>query len=205
MNAPTNAPSPASPAYDETSPTRRGVLRTTLGAGVLGLTGGLLAACTTGRGNGPGASGRGGHGASAAPTPDPDLPVLTSALTEERALLTAYAATAAKNPDLRKQLSEYVARHEEHLAALIALTRRAGGSTASPSPTPGRTASPGPSSTVVPDAGADSVAGLLGLEKAATAARRTNVRVVRDPDHARILASIGACESTHVRTLGSMA
>ncbi|SDT14056.1 hypothetical protein SAMN04489717_5189 [Actinopolymorpha singaporensis] len=129
--------------------------------------------------------------------------MLTSALTEERALLAAYAATVAKHPDLRKQLSGYVRRHEEHLAAITALTRRAGGSTASPSPTPGRTASPGPTSPVVPDAGGDSVTALLALEKAATAARRTNVRVVRDPEHARILASIGACESAHVLTLGA--
>ncbi len=170
---------------------------------MLGLTGGFLAACTTGRRNRPGASRGGERGSSASPTPDPDLPVLTSALTEERALLTAYAATVAKHPDLAKQLSAYVRRHEEHLAALVALTRRAGGSTASPSPTPGRTASPGPSATVAPDAGADSVSALLGLEKAATVARRTNVRVARDPDHARILASIGACESTHVVTLGA--
>ncbi|MET9021267.1 ferritin-like domain-containing protein [Actinopolymorpha sp. NPDC004070] len=202
MNAPTNAPfpaSPASPASDEVPPTRRGVLRTTLGAGLLGLTGSFLSACTSG----PGATKGGRRGSAATPTPDPDLPVLTSALTEERALLAAYAATMAGNPDLRGKLSAYVRRHEQHLAALTALTRRAGGSTASPSPTPGRTASPGPSSTVVPDAGADTVADLLGLEKAATAARRTNVRVVRDPEHARILASIGACESTHVLTLGT--
>ncbi|GAA2756775.1 ferritin-like domain-containing protein [Actinopolymorpha rutila] len=202
MNAPTNASSPVSPASDEVPPTRRGVLRTTLGAGVLGLTGSFLAACTTGRDDGPGTSGR-GSAATPTPTPDPDLPVLTSALTEERALLTAYAATVAKHPDLRRQLSEYVRRHEEHLAALTALTRRAGRSTASPSPTPDRTASPGPTTPVVPDAGGDSVAALLGLEKAATAARRTNVRVARDPEHARILASIGACESTHVLTLGA--
>jgi hypothetical protein len=200
------APSPeTSPAYEEMSPSRRGVLRTALGAGALGLTGGLLSACTSGRGKGPGPSRGGGHGPSASPTPDPDLPVLTSALTEERALLTAYAATVAKHPDLRRQLSAYVRRHEEHLAALIALTRRAGGSTAGPSPTPGRTASPGPSATVVPDAGADSVSDLLGLEKAATAARRTNARVAHAPEHARILASIGACESTHVLTLGAEA
>ena len=172
------------------APTRRRVLRTALGLGALSLPTGLLAGCTGD--DEPGADDermpRSTPGPT--PTPDPDLPLLSAALESERALLATYAATTAQHPDLRDQLRAYVQRHEQHLAALTAMTRTAGAPTARVASTP--------TPTQAPSTPGEAMAALLTLERAATTDRRRDTQTVRGSEYARILASIAACEGTHV-------
>lgn len=175
------------------APTRRRVLRTALGLGALSLPTGMLAGCTGDDEPGDADDERmPGSTPSPTPTLDPDLPVLSAALESERTLLATYAATTAQHPDLLDQLRTYVQRHEQHLAALTAMTRTAG------APTARVASSPTPTPTHVPSSPGEALAALLSLERAATTGRRRDTETVRGSEYARILASIAACEGTHV-------
>lgn len=183
------------------------------GGGVSGaaLLAASLGSCSAGRGK-PSA-GPTTHQPSATPTPtptplppDPDAPVLAAAADAEQRLLTAYAETVARHPSLKAKLAPFVGRHEHHLEALRSASDPSSASAASvaatttPSDTPDGTPASGASN--VPATPAVAVTALVSAERDAAADRDTDVLRLRGPEHARLLASIGACEATHATALG---
>lgn len=176
---------------------RRTLVRGALGTGALVAAAGMITAC-----DGPSS----GSSESPAPTPkpDPDLPVVTAAVDRTRKLIERYTATAARHTGLR--LDAYVARHRAHLKALSDGSAgpkppAAPSATGSPSPTPTATAT----GAAVPGTPAAAVEELAGLEEKAAAERSKALVRARNPELARLLASIGACEAVHALTLPEVA
>lgn len=167
-------------------PTRRTVLRL---AGVTAL--GALAGCT-GDDDGPDTPG------AKANEPDPDLALLARAITEKQDLLESYLLTLAAHPQLAARLNPLGKDHHAHLAALTDV--RPDVPTAEPSATgsPGPSSNPGPA---VPTDRAEAVEALAKAELAAAGRRIGQCRSAREPDLARLLASIGGCEAAHTAVL----
>jgi hypothetical protein len=228
--APVTSPAPGSLPPDVSRPptgaagtTRRQFLRASVvtggGAAGAGLLAASLGACSADPGDRP-AAGTTHHPSSSptptrtAPAPDPDAPILSAAADAEQRLLTVYAETLARHPGLRTRLASFVRRHEQHLEALqsaggtTAAAARAIAATETPSSSPGASPSESPSESggdglsSVPETPAAAVSALVSAEKDAATDRDTDVRRLRGPENARLLASIGACEATHVDALG---
>ncbi|HEX4699897.1 MAG TPA: hypothetical protein VH857_11130 [Actinomycetes bacterium] len=129
------------------------------------------------------------------PPPDPDVVLRLKVATEVRSLLAAYAAVIATHPATGARLRPFAAETRAHDRALSGPP----GALATPSPrttstgTSGRT-SPPPSP--VPTTPVGALAWLAGLERAAAVRRRRQL-LRAGPDLARLLASVGASESTH--------
>ncbi len=124
--------------------------------------------------------------------------MLDAAAENESRLLASYAATVARHPDLEARLGAFVARHQQHLEALTAAAHPDAAPAA-----PVATASPDATATAgVPGSGAEAVAKLSAAEQLAATGRDSDVRTVKGAEHARLLASIAACEATHVAALG---
>ncbi|HLZ37238.1 MAG TPA: hypothetical protein VKP64_05670 [Mycobacteriales bacterium] len=111
---------------------------------------------------------------------DRDAAVRARTVAAERALLTAYDAVLATHPDPGGRLARLREDHAAHLAAL--------GAVVSHSPSPG-----GMSAPPFPH--------LLSLERRAAADRVTDCLAASDPDLARLLASVAACEAAHAATV----
>jgi hypothetical protein len=146
--------------------------RSVLAAGVLGLG----AACTSTRKATPGAV-------------DPDVALTEAARNREHALLDAYTAVTAAFPQLSGELSALATDHAQHLAAL-------GPSTASGQATSTPSASTAPSGPH-PRAALTRLAALEG----ATAKEHGEAAVVASRALAPVLASLAACEASHVAVL----
>lgn len=160
-------------------PSRRGVL-----AGGAAL---LMTACT-----------RSGH-APPPPGPTPDQRLAAVVADEVRTLKVAYAATIARYPATRPELSTLAAEHDLHIAAFAALVPAPDASASgSPSPTP--SASPPPAPTV-PSSTAAARAALATAEHTAAARRQSQTRRA-GPELARLLASVAGCEAVHAALLG---
>jgi hypothetical protein len=156
---------------------------------------GLLASCTE---DAPTSHDSAGADAPRpSPTRDPDIPVLRAAVDAEQRLLDEYAATVARHTDLRERLAPFVRRHEAHLAAL----RTAASPPAAPAAPAGK-ARTGDRADSAPASPSAALAALVDAERAAAADRDTDLRTARGGDHARLLASIAACEATHAGQLG---
>ena len=123
--------------------------------------------------------------------PDPDLQLRRRAAAEVRDLVAAYAAvvTAFPQADARQlaTLRALAAEHEAHVNALD------GPQPTPPSESPSASAKAPPT---VPATMAASVGWLAGIERAA-ATRRTRQSLRAGADLARLLAAVGACETTH--------
>jgi hypothetical protein len=176
---------------------RRRFLRIAGATGALGIPASLalLAGCTEDAPRDPGSAGDAGT-PRPSPTRDPDLPVLRAAVEAEERLLDAYAATLERHTELRERLAPFARRHEAHLTAL----RTAANPTAAPAAPAGR-ARPGGRANA-PATPTAALAALVDAEQAAAADRNTDLRAARGGDHARLLASIAACEATHAGQLG---
>lgn len=154
-------------------PSRRAVLAT---GGVLSLS-----ACLPGAEDEP-------------PRPDPDLRLRRRAATQVRGLAAAYAAVVSAYPEagtsLQGSLRGFAAEHEAHVTAL-----------AGPEPSSSAAApSPPPAAPAVPATLPAALGWLAGLER--TAARlRTRQSLRAGADLARLLAAVGACETTHAALL----
>lgn len=119
---------------------------------------------------------------------------LESTLTGTLALLNAYDATVAAQPDLSGRLAPLRAEHATHIGALNAAMGRATPSTA---PSAGASGSPGPA---VPAGAKAAVAALRAAEKTAQAdAAKTCLSV--PAQYAELLGSIAACRATHLEVL----
>lgn len=183
---------------------RRRLLR---GAARAGIVGGL--AGTTGLLSGCDVLGTEAGQTSETPTPDPDLPVVRAAAGITRDLLDRYEAVARRHPALRETLAPYAGRHRRHLTALTdgsagprlpSGAERAG---REPTAAPARPADRrGPR---VSGSAPAAVRDLVAHEEKAAASRLDALRSARNPELARLLASIGACESVHVITLADVA
>jgi hypothetical protein len=124
-------------------------------------------------------------------TPDPaSAPLLEGVLARERTLLADLARAAAATPALVATIAVLRADHEAHAGALSALVTAAG---VTPSPTRSAGGAPGAAKAV-------GTADLIRWEKAAAAAFGSAFATATGPQ-AAVLASICACEQTHVAWL----
>lgn len=126
--------------------------------------------------------------------PDPDLRLRHRAAAEARDLVVAYAAVVTAFPQtgapLLGMLRALAAEHEAHVTALAG---------PAPSTTPSPTAST-PAPPAVPSTLNASIDWLIGMERTA-ARRRTRQSLRAGADLARLLAGVGACETTHAALL----
>ena len=129
------------------------------------------------------------------PRPDPDLQLRDRVAAEVDDLVRTYAAATLAHPALTDRLAPLAAEHQAHVAALRG-------------PQPSRSArpagSPSPAAPEVPGSSTETVAWLAGIERRA-ARRRARQTATAGPDLARLLASVGACESVHAVLLGDPA
>jgi hypothetical protein len=132
-------------------------------------------------------------GPDAAPAPDPTAEVIADLWTGEQALVTRYRQVHAAFPALRPVLGGVLADHVAHVAALEAL--RSPGA-ASPTGAAGTTAAARP----VPATPAAALADLARAERAAATAA-TGACLLAAGDTAALLASLAACEASHLVVL----
>ena len=149
----------------------------------------LTGACTSG--DGPDSSGPNGG------EPDPDLDLLARAIAEKQDLLDGYAATTARHAQLTERLAPMRADHEAHLAALTGFRPDV------PTPAVAPSASASPTAPSVASDRARAVEELAVAERAAANRRIGQCETARDPQLARLLASIGGCEAAHTAVLRS--
>jgi hypothetical protein len=125
--------------------------------------------------------------------PDPVTEVLRALWGRERGLVTHYDAAIAALPSLRATLAPVRADHAAHADAVRAVLD-ARGPRATPSPSRPDAAPPGPG---------DRATVLAGLARAEAGARTaaTAAALLAEGDTAALLASIAACESTHLVVL----
>ncbi len=146
------------------------------------------------------------------PSPGHDVVVLQAAISAEEALISLYvtATATATAKEGSKLLASLLAQHRQHLARLRAASvLPPGPATASPSVTAsaGATASPGATASAgggTDGKGAGVVARLRAAERASAAAGLRRLATV-DPSLAQLLASIAACDATHVAALAALA
>ncbi len=128
--------------------------------------------------------------------PDPDLLLRRHVAAEVSDLVAAYAAVVTAFPQAPQvgTLRALAAEHEAHVAALTGPPPSQ--ASASPSATPAPPTVP----STVPAA----LRWLTGLERAA-ATRRSRQSLRAGADLARLLAAVGACETTHAVLLAGEA
>lgn len=129
---------------------------------------------------------------------DPDEAVVRRGVEAERRLLAVHAAAIAADPALAAGLAPLTAEHEAHLGALSALLptpATARPSASAPGPTASRSSAPAATAAPAPTRAA-AVAALASAEDEAAAARIDDA-LAASPSLARLLAGIGASESTH--------
>ncbi|HEV7756047.1 MAG TPA: hypothetical protein VGO94_09345 [Mycobacteriales bacterium] len=162
---------------------RRALLRLagrSAGVVVLASSAGALVSCT---------------GRDSAPEPDRATEALAALWAGERALVARYRQTHARFPALRPVLGGVLADHVAHAAALrAALDRAPAASTASPAP------GTSPSARPVPATAAAALADLVRAETAAAAAA-SHACLLAGGDTAALLASVAACEASHLVVL----
>lgn len=192
-------------ALDPVRLPRRGLVRGVLWTGGLIAGTALVTACD---GPDPGSS----QSPTPTPKPDPDLPVVTAAVARTQALIDRYTATAARHAGLK--LDAYAARHRAHLKALsdgsagpkLPSSSSSLSPSSSPSPSPTGSATPTATATgaAVPATPAAAVKELIALENRAAGERSKALVRARNPELARLLASIGACETVHALMLAEV-
>jgi len=141
-------------------------------------------------------------GATPASSPGSDVAILREAIAAKKKMIGLYTAVLAAHPDLAGQLDPLLADSTAHLAALQRRLINPGG-TSSPSQL-ARTASASPApapSAPIQTAGA-AIAELRSAERGAAAILVNQLRTVT-PSLAQLLASIAACEATHVAALAT--
>ena len=153
---------------------------------------GLLSACTGG-GDGKDSPGAKGN------EPDPDLALVTQAIAEKQELLDAYQATAAAFVGLAGQLGPLQLDHAAHRSALTRIQEQKAGGPVPTSAAPSASSSPTPSPVAKNTAAA--IESLAAAETAAAGRRIGQCRNARDPELARLLASIGGSEAAHATEL----
>jgi hypothetical protein len=118
------------------------------------------------------------------------------AAADEQRLLAAYAATAARHPDLAGRLAVPWQQHREHAARLAGSTRASAGISGAPSATPSAT----PSVPAVPASAVAAERALATLERAVAAARLQACGAA-GRQLAPLLGSLAAAELVHADVL----
>jgi len=132
---------------------------------------------------------------------EPDVTVLRAAIAAKEQMIAMYEAARAAHPTLSGRLDPLISDSAAHLAELrqrlIEPARAAEGTTAERT-----TGIPGGASPSPPAPGnrTAALAALRSAERAAAAAHVRQLRAVA-PSLAQLLASIAACEATHVAAL----
>jgi len=133
---------------------------------------------------------------------EPDVTVLRAAIAAKEQMIAMYEAARAAHPTLSGRLDPLISDSAAHLAELrrrlIEPARAAEGTTAERT-----TGIPGGASPSPPPAPGNRTAALAALRSAERAAAAAHVRQLRAvaPSLAQLLASIAACEATHVAAL----
>jgi hypothetical protein len=161
----------------EAGPTRRAVLLGTV----------ALAATACSASSGPG-------------TEENDAAIVARVADSKRVLLERYAATAAQHPDKQAVLAPLSAEHELHLTVLGVPERTDAPASRPASPDNPPTASPTP--VRIPASAREALDMLSDAERKASDSRLAGI-LAASPGLARLLASIGACESAHAELLRS--
>lgn len=189
------------------SVSRRAALRL-LGAAMLA----TVAGCRSSKKSGP-AQSTSGAGATAGRPSSATIPpaqaLAARVADDELALIAAYDAAIAAQPELESTLAPLRADHAAHLVGL-----RPGATTAPPSSkptsaTPTATPSPAnpsvgssaPAGSPAESARTETLAALAARERIAAAARVDDLMSTDDGSLARLLASIGGCEAAHASLL----
>jgi Domain of unknown function (DUF4439) len=121
------------------------------------------------------------------PTESGDEEIVAAALRDATRLAASYAAALDRHPDLEGLLADLLADVEEHVDVLTGATDDSDGETRADS--------------TVPRSARDARRWLADLEKQAIRRRRTDSVAAESGDLARLLASMAACHSQHVRVL----
>ena len=139
------------------------------------------------------------NAASAAARVPPDVTLLHAVITAKTTMIGRYMATAAAHPQLRAGLGPLLGDHQAHLAELQHRLVEP------PHPAPGL-GPPKPAASAappVPSGAGAAVAALASAERAASAQHVAQLRSVT-ASLAQLLASIAACEATHVTALAAL-
>jgi len=129
------------------------------------------------------------------PRPSREVVALRGAISAEQILIYRYKAVIAAYQSLARSLEPLLSQHDAHLAQLRG--RLIEPPAASPSPS-----KPAPV-PAVPGSAADAAAFLQAAERNAAAAQVKRLTAVA-PSLAQLLASIAACEATHVAALAPL-
>ncbi|GAA2357020.1 hypothetical protein GCM10010404_07140 [Nonomuraea africana] len=132
----------------------------------------------------------GGSEPAAPKAPDPEHVLLRELIVDKQRTIGLYSVLVAAGGE---KLAPFLARHEEHLAALRERLPRDDAQTGS-SPTPSAAPSPTPAPRKV------SLTRLRDLERRAAALRPRQLGQA-SPALAQLIASIGACEALHALAL----
>ncbi len=165
--------------------------RTFLASAAVVVAGGAGVAAQYLRHPGSGGGPRSSSGRRTTTASPPRAPLLENALARENRLLATLAHAATTTPKLAPRIAVLRADHRAHAAALTALITAAG-VTPTTTPSPSGSASVGVTTARTAD--------LVRWEKSAAAAVITDFRAATGAD-AAVLASIYACEQTHVAWL----
>jgi hypothetical protein len=161
---------------------RRDLLRLAAGTAGAAALGGL-AACTA---------------ADPVPAPDPVADALGRLLAGEEAMVARYAQVIDRFPALARRLTGVRADHTAHAQALRDVLAARRGTV--PAPSASASAAPAASPRPVPSTVAAALADLTRAEVAAAAAA-TAACLLGEGDTAALLASVAACESSHLVVL----
>ncbi len=134
-----------------------------------------------------------------APSPASDVAILREAIAAKKSMVGLYTRVIAAHPQLAGRLDPLLADNTAHLAALQQRLINPGRS----SPRSARRA--GVASPLPPSSAESTAAALEALRSAERGAAATLVTQLRTvtPSLAQLLASIAACEATHVAVLAS--
>ena len=140
----------------------------------------------------------------AAATPASDVAILRAAIAAKKNVIGLYTAVRAVHPELAGQLDPLLADNTAHLAELQrrliepahrSLPRSRGRTAGASANPPSR----------APDYGSrvGALAALRSTERKAAAVHVEQLRTVAAPSLAQLLASIAACEATHIAALAA--
>jgi hypothetical protein len=135
-----------------------------------------------------------------------DVLTLQAVIAAEENMIDLYRAATGGGSGIpaatrARTLRPLLAQHQQHLVQLKARLIVPPGSSASPSPSPGRTASLSPRASTAPRASTINTAQLRAAERASAADLVQRLATV-PPALAQLFASIAASDATHVMALG---
>jgi len=159
-------------------PTRRSVLGTTLLGGMAGAAVPLVSGC--------------GGQATAAQPPDRELATLRTVIAAEQRLVTLYATALHAEPRMADTLRRPLRHHRTHLSQLR-------GRLAGATPSPSGSADPHPADEL--PHGSTAIRHALRTAEHDAWQERTKQLMNVSPSFAQLLASIAACEYSHISAL----